>query len=165
MPGGKIFVTEGALGLLSREELAGVLAHEITHVVNRHALRQIISTIGTYAALRLLVQGDTAFQSAVGDASEQLFSRVFSQSLENEVDDGRWDYLHAANIDPRYLPNALRKLETVRAEEKKTNSPEIFSTHPLTSKRLKRFEKKWAKLQKKSGFEDFSKNFPEKPAQ
>jgi Zn-dependent protease with chaperone function len=167
VPGGKIFVTEGALTLLTREELTGVLAHELTHVTRRHALRQVISTLGTYAAFKLLVQGDSAFQGAVGDASEKLFTSGFSQTLENEADDGGWDYLVAANIDPRCLPNSLRKLEAEQSRrEKDPNAPsKLFSTHPLTAERLKRFEKKWNALPKKTGFIDFSKTYSEKMPQ
>lgn len=167
VPGGKVFVTEGALRLLNREEMAGVLSHELTHVVKRHALRQIISSLGTYAALKLLIQGDSTFQSAIGDASGMLFSSGFSQALENEADDGGWDYLVAANIDPRALPNSLRKLEKESAENHRESdgASKLFSTHPLTSERLKRFEEKWRKLPKKTGFIVFSNSLPELPAQ
>lgn len=166
VPGGKIFVTQGALQLLNREELAGVLSHEISHVVKRHALRQIISSLGTYAALRLLFQGDTAFQSAVGEASEMLFTSGFSQALENEADDGGWNYLVAANIDPRSLPNSLKKLESYHKEfVGRDSTPQIFNSHPLTSERLKRFDKKWRELKSTNGFIDVSKAFPEKAKQ
>ena len=77
----------------------------------------------------------------------------FSQEYELEADSVGWDYLVAAQIDPRGLTDMLRKLKMV---EDTTPGAGLqmgaFSSHPATQKRILRLEKKWSKLKNKTLF-------------
>ncbi len=163
LPGGHVVVTTRLMELADRpEEIAGVIAHELAHVTKRHGLRKIISSAGPYLLCRLFMQGGGGLLSVLAGGSQVLVFQSFSQEYEKEADDVGWQYLVAARIDPRGLPDMLKKLE---AEERRMKLlrlvPQAFSSHPATDKRLRRFEAKWKKLKNKSGFIQYDKQHHE----
>ncbi len=82
MPGGFVVVHTGLIQLAeSPEELAGVLAHEIQHVEQRHSLRAMAQSLGLYAVLSLLV-GDTSGLASLGG---DLLKLKFSRNHETEI--------------------------------------------------------------------------------
>jgi predicted Zn-dependent protease len=93
---------------------------------------------------------------ALGAGSQLVMTQSFSQEYELEADAVGWNYLVAAHIDPRGLPDMLRKL---KAEEDKERLSDMdipgFRSHPDTQKRIDRLEAKWKKLNQKSGFIEF----------
>jgi predicted Zn-dependent protease len=154
LPGGHVLVNTALLQLLDRpEELAGVLAHELAHVTERHAFRKIVSSAGPYFAARLLVGDDSGMLTLLADSSQMLVRQSFSRDYEREADDGAWHLLLAANIDPRGLTDALKKL---KAEEEKLGGNrfalQAFSSHPPTDERITRLEGRWQKLKRQDGF-------------
>ncbi len=157
LPGGHVLVNTGLLELAEKpEEIAGVVAHEIAHVTERHGFRKIISSTGPYLIFRIFAGGGSGLLGLLGDSSQLLVRQSFSQEYELEADAVGWQYLVAAHIDPRGLADMLKKL---RAEQDKLKGLEweirAFSSHPPTEKRLQRLEEKWRKLKDKSGFIDF----------
>lgn len=154
LPGGHVLVTARLLELADRpEQIAGVVAHEIAHVTQKHGFRKIISSLGPYLIFRVFLGNSAGVLGVVGESSELLVNQSFSQEYELEADDVGWQSLVAAHIDPRGLPDMLRKLE---AEQVKLAAamPQLhaFSSHPATEKRIRRLDAKWDKLKDKSGF-------------
>jgi beta-barrel assembly-enhancing protease len=159
LPGGHVVVTTRLMELADRpEEIAGVVAHELAHVTKKHGLRKIISSVGPYLLCRMFMQGRGGLLGVLAGGSQALVFQSFSQEYESEADDVGWQYLVAARIDPRGLPDMLSKLE---AEERRLQrvslAPQAFSSHPATDKRLRRLETKWKKLKDKSGFIEYDK--------
>jgi predicted Zn-dependent protease len=150
MPGGHIVVFTGLLKAVDRtEELAGVLAHEIAHITERHVLRKMIESLGLVLVLQSLF-GDTSGLLAVAtEGSELLLQQKFSRDFEREADDVGWRYLVTANIDPRGMIDFFKKLE---AEATKAGSVELslLATHPPTTERINRLEAKWKALGNRS---------------
>jgi Zn-dependent protease with chaperone function len=146
MPGGHIVVFTGLLKAVDRtEELAGVLAHEIAHITERHVLRKMIESLGLVLVLQSLF-GDTSGLLAVAtEGSELLLQQKFSRDFEREADDVGWRYLVTANVDPRGMIDFFKKLE---AEAAKAGSVELslLATHPPTTERIERLEAKWKAL-------------------
>jgi len=147
-------VTAPLLEMAERpEEIAGVVAHEIAHVTRKHGFRKIIAATGPYLIFKVFLGGGAGLLGILGDSSELLVNQSFSQEYELEADSVGWDYLVAAHIDPRGLPDMLRKLEV---EQQKVMRAEpafhAFSSHPATEKRLKVLDAKWKKLKNKSAF-------------
>jgi hypothetical protein len=71
----------------------------------------------------------------------------FSQDYETEADDTGWNYLVAANIDPRGMIRAFQKLEAYRKSKVglRPSRRKALQGHPATEKRIARLENKWTK--------------------
>jgi predicted Zn-dependent protease len=151
LPGGHLLVTTGLLKLAGRpEEVAAAMAHELAHVTQKHSFRQVISSAGPFLIFRLFL-GGRGLSGLIGRGSELLVSQSFSQDYELEADAVGWDYLVAAHIDPRGLPDILIKLQTTETKAQQSQI-HAFSSHPTTEKRVKRLQAKWARLKDKSSF-------------
>ncbi|MGA2280817.1 MAG: M48 family metallopeptidase [Verrucomicrobiota bacterium] len=154
MPGGRIFVFTGLLDRVQKpEELAGVLAHEMAHVTQRHGLRKLIAGGGPYYVLRLFVSDQQGVLSAISAGSQMLVNQYYSRDVEHEADTIGWHYLMAANIDPRGLADFFQ-LQT--EGEVATTIPEMFRSHPATSERIASLNKLWEQSSRKTGFVDLS---------
>lgn len=144
LPGGHIVVFTGLLKAIDKpEELAGVLAHEIAHVTERHVLRRLIESVGLILVIQALF-GDTSGLLAVAtDSSEILLRQKFSRDFEREADELGWTYLIRAGINPRGMIDFFIKLEKETAG---TEHLSLLNTHPATKERIQRLEEKWKAL-------------------
>jgi Zn-dependent protease with chaperone function len=133
VPGGHVVVFTGLIReTASADELAGVLAHEIQHVVLRHSVRGLVRTMGWRAAIAILF-GDTGPLSGVGELASRLGSLKFSRDQETEADLGGLALLRRARIDPRGM---IAFFDTLAKEER---GPVAFlSTHPVSTERAAR---------------------------
>ena len=100
-PGGHIVVFRGLLEQSrSPEELAGVLAHEIEHVLHRHVTRAILQRAST-AVVLTAVAGDASSAAGVAlDGASVLGAMAYSRAHEAEADEAGIRRLLAAGIDP-----------------------------------------------------------------
>jgi predicted Zn-dependent protease len=160
MPGGSVIVSSGLLKRLSSEaELAGVLAHEIAHVVKRHQLTAIQSgmqadfwkSVGTSVVADRVKIGGGVVGSTVGsiakpyilDAAGNLikdgfFLRPLDRGLESEADRLAVVLAARAGYDPNGLAGALQMLSQYKGGGDEAS---VFSTHPSPSDRLADLEK------------------------
>jgi Zn-dependent protease with chaperone function len=132
MPGGIIVIHTGLIAATKRpEELAGVLAHEIQHVEQRHSVRGMVKDLGL-RGLWSAVTGDIGATLA-GQAALEMTSLKFSRDDETEADYKGFDALVAAGIDPVGMPAFFKTMG-----EKSADAPAAFlSTHPLSVDRQK----------------------------
>lgn len=144
MPGGFIVVHTGLINATKRpEELAGVLAHEVQHVEQRHSLEGMVKNLGLQAVWAL-VTGDLGGTLA-GKAAMQLTSLKFSRDAETEADDKGFDALVQHGIDPSGMPDFFKTMG-----EKAADAPAAFlSTHPLSEERQEALMRRVAELQRK----------------
>lgn len=145
LPGGQVFITEGLLSKLSTEgQLAGVLGHEIGHVVARHSAEQMAkaqltqgltgaAVLATYDPNNPSTQRTAAVAAMIG----QLVSMKFSRSDELEADRLGVKLEGEAGYDPRAMVEVMKVLE---AEAGGSRQPEFFSTHPNPENRIPRIE-------------------------
>ena len=162
LPGGHVVVTKGLIEFADRpEELAGVVAHEIAHVTQKHVFRKIISSYGPALLVRLFLRDQDGLLGVLGAGSELLVSQSFSQEYELEADSVGWNYLVAAHIDPRGAIDILTKLKAEQAGESELEGAlKAFNSHPATEKRIERLEEKWRKLKDKNHFVPLDKGEP-----
>jgi len=160
VPGGQVFIFSGLLKAAKRpEELAGVLAHEIAHVTRRHSLRNIISSAGLMLAVGTLFGNSEGLTAVLADGSKFLLNQKFSRDFEREADDTGWEYLVAANVDPRGM---IEFFQTIKAEQEQStagqlaNKLDFLVTHPATDERMKHLRSRWDSLPRKSGFKKLS---------
>lgn len=133
-PGGWVVVTTGLLRAVhGPDELAAVMAHEITHVVKRHSTRQIFQRLGLRLVIALVV-GDQGLSGALGGAAGTLGELSNSRGDESEADAGGVRLLARAGIDPLAADRALASISDPAGRER--GIPIAFlSTHPLTPQR------------------------------
>jgi len=136
LPGGIIVVNAGLLKEIgSADELAAVLAHEIQHVEQRHALRNMANSAGLAAAI-LLVLGDA--NTVMMIVAHQISAQYFGRQIESDADIKGVELLHSKNINATGMASFFRKIE---AELKsRENMPEWLSSHPDTGNRIKTIE-------------------------
>lgn len=137
LPGGQVFITTALITQFETEdELAGVLGHEIGHVVARHGAERI--------AKQELTQGLTgAAVIASGDyntaqAAEMIASLVnmsYGRDQELESDDLGVRFMLQAGYDPEALISVMEILEKASGGQRQ---PEFLSTHPSPENRVQK---------------------------
>lgn len=142
IPGGHIYVNRGLVERVgTMPELAGVLAHEVGHVVLRHSAEQMAKRSKANVAVNLFCSltgwcEGTAAQVAINVGGAAFFAR-HSRQDEAEADSVAVQYLVAAGIDPSGVPSLFQRM----AAERKA-SPDLFgaffSSHPLDEERVER---------------------------
>lgn len=132
-PGGYLIVFRGLLqDTDSPEELAGVLAHEIQHVMLRHGMRLIVQHV-SMAFIIAALSGDASGMLSYGfQAAQTLQALSYSREAENQADEQGLALLQQAGINPEGMMSFFDKL----GEDEEDSSPfRYFSTHPPTTER------------------------------
>lgn len=140
-PGGYIHITRGALALMSNEaELADALAHEITHVTEKHTLAAIQKSKGFQMAADQtnVTRGSEIFQRLV-DMSTDLVLKGFGRNEELEADQKG---IRLAN-KVGYAPGGLAEFLTRLSDRNKTSNVKqgLFASHPDMQERLDKLRK------------------------
>jgi predicted Zn-dependent protease len=134
LPGGQIFITTGLYDLFStKHQLAGVLAHEIAHVLARHSSQQIAKsklTNGLVDAV-IVVSGD-ASTGQISAIIGQLVNMSFSRKDEIQADQLGVFVMADAGYDPAGMIELMQLLE----KKATIRMPEFFSTHPNPENRI-----------------------------
>ncbi|MEM9806151.1 MAG: M48 family metallopeptidase [Cyanobacteria bacterium P01_D01_bin.56] len=140
LPGGQIFVTTGLLKALDTEsQLAGVLGHEIGHVVARHgaehlAKQQLGAMLVNAIGIAASDDGQGGQQAAViAQAVNQLVSLRYGRGDELESDRLGFEFMTEANYNPEGIVGLMQIFE---AAESRGRPPEFFSTHPNPGNRV-----------------------------
>jgi len=139
VPGGTIFITRGLLERMRSEaELAGVLGHEIGHVLRKHHLKAIQK--GAQSALAGDVLGH-ALRDRAGPARDKLIAfgtEMYSRGLDksDELEADRLGVVIAARggYDAYGLPSVLQTLQAMNAQDSALAL--MFKTHPSPAERL-----------------------------
>lgn len=145
LPGGFVGVHTGLLlAAQSESELAGVMAHEISHVTQRHIARMITQQQGSQwlsiAALAVAILAARS-NSQVGEAAAAFGQAAvvqnqlnFSRDYEREADRVGLQLLDKAGFDPRGMEAFFERLQ--RATRFYDGAPSYLRTHPLTHERI-----------------------------
>lgn len=124
MPGGYITVNMGLLNELKRsEELAGVLAHELAHVTERHATRRMASRLGWLTLISMLFGGTDV--ATLAHLAAELAATAYDRGQESDADTVGLRTLAAAHIDPRGVADLFDRLATDQP-----SLPALFASHP-----------------------------------
>jgi predicted Zn-dependent protease len=135
VPGGDIIVFQGLLDRTnSPEELAGVLAHEMEHILLRHATRALIQHVSV-GLLVAAVTGDMTGPLAYGLESARVLGQLqYSRRTEVEADANGLQLLMAARVDPTGMINFLSGL--LQDKKMPRSVLRYLSTHPSTGDRV-----------------------------
>ncbi len=141
LPGGQIFLTAAIYDLFeTEEELAGVLAHEIAHVVGRHSAETVAKAklaqgISGAAAAALYDPSNPASRGSAEAAAlvAQVVTKGFTREHEIEADRLAVRLMDEAGYDPEALISVMKKLDAAGSSAR---PPEFFSTHPDPGRRI-----------------------------
>jgi Zn-dependent protease with chaperone function len=141
LPGGHVVVYTGLMRTAeSADEVAGVLAHEVQHVLLRHSLRGVVRALGWRAVLSILL-GDMGTLSGVGEMAAHFGNLKFGREQETAADVDGVALLRRARIDPDGM---VRFFETL-ARQGRGVIP-FLSTHPMSRERAARLTSEIARL-------------------
>jgi len=140
LPGGIVYVNRGVLSRAERmDELAGVIGHEIEHVVRRHSVKQMEQMQGANVGVALAcaltgVCSNQAAAAAINVGGTAIFAK-FSRDDEVQADEGGFRNVMNAGISPEGMLTFFQKL---LAEEQSGSSAVStwFSDHPGTQDRI-----------------------------
>ncbi|MCS6289804.1 MAG: M48 family metallopeptidase [Nitrospira sp.] len=134
-PGGRVVILRGLLEqTASPEQLAGVLAHELQHVYQRHTTKAILEQT-TATLLLSAVSGDMAGGLAWGlEGARAMGSLHYSRTHEMEADIEALRMMQAARLDPAAMIAAYGTME--RGAQDHAAPPDFLSTHPNMGERL-----------------------------
>jgi len=139
LPSGSVVMTDELVKLAGHDdELVAVLAHEIGHVVHRHALRRLFQS-SAVALIGTLLTGDVSGPATIVVALPTILVEMqYSQAFERDADAYALDWLRRHRIDPSHFKHIMLRLEK---ETGGGDLPSFFSTHPATQERVKLFER------------------------
>jgi len=150
LPGGQVFITSALLGRLQNEaQLAGVLGHEIGHVVGRHSAEHLAKAqftqvlVGAAGVAASSEESSGQHAAAVAAMVGQIVNMRFGRKDELESDRLGVRFISEA----RYDPNALKEVMRILAESSGGSPrPEFLSTHPDPGNRLQEIEAEIARV-------------------
>ena len=144
LPGGPIFITEGLLRQLRSEaELAGVLGHEIGHVIARHSSERLAKQQLTQGLLGALIVGSGDYSTAqIGQVVGSMINMSYGREDEIESDALGIRIMVEAGYDPRGM---VRVMEVLAKASGGSRQPEFMSTHPAPENRAERIRQEIAK--------------------
>ncbi len=150
LPGGPMYVNRGMIEAARNEgEMAGVMAHEISHVALRHATAQQTkqtsakSTLGTIGLILggAILGGQTGAQ--IGSIVAQGWMTKYSREYETQADMLGAQIMANAGYDPRDLANMFQTIESQRSGG---GAPEFLSSHPNPGNRFNNINREAARL-------------------
>lgn len=152
LPGGQVFITTGLLKRLKSEaQLAGVLGHEIGHVVARHGAEHIAKQKLTQG---IIIATDIATYDSKNPEkgrSRAIIARMIGSMVNMKF--GRNDELESDTLGLKFMSEAgynpkamIGVMEVLNEATKSGVIPEFFSTHPNPKNRIKKIEESIKKL-------------------
>jgi len=149
-PGGYIVIFDGLLDLAeSPDEVAGVLAHEMTHVTHRHATANIVRSIGLQAFIIPLLTGGMMTSDVMTGIGQMAVQASYTRDAEADADMGAVDLMNRAGLKAASFTGLLLRIEEeygIRSDEGEDDTegggdvfsvPDMLSTHPSTPDRAR----------------------------
>jgi len=141
LPGGIIYVNRGVLERADRmDELAGVMGHEIEHVVRRHSVKQMEQMQGANVGVALActltnICSNQAAATAINVGGTAIFAK-FSRTDEVQADEGGFHNVMNAGISPNGMLTFFQKLLAEEQQSNNSNVSSWFADHPGTQDRI-----------------------------
>jgi len=153
-PGGFIYVYKGLLKTMDNEaQLAGVLGHEVSHVVARHSVKKLQQIYGVSLLIQVALGKKSESVQKVVAAAASVVLMGYGRDNEFEADEYGTLYEYRANRNPNGMSQLLGKFKSMEKNPPGTLE-KLLSTHPPASDRIARVNAQVA------GFGEGAKNLP-----
>lgn len=115
LPDGTVVFTDGIVELVEHDhEIAGIMLHEIGHIMHRHSLRIAIQSF-SLAAFIAIISGDVSTSSSIiTGLPVVLIESGYSRNMENEADDVAFDQMQRLGMDTGHFANLMTRLQATR---------------------------------------------------
>lgn len=134
-PGGRIVLFRGLIEKAKApDEVAGVLAHEMAHVINRHPTQGMINAVGWSSLMSVFTGGASLSNEAVARLAAHLATSAQTRDLEAEADDRAVVMLKGSGIGTDGMASFFKTLQ--KQEAKGLALPSYLSSHPETKDRI-----------------------------
>lgn len=155
LPGGFIFIAQQLVELCNSDpdEVAFVVAHEMSHVIRRHAIDRLVSQ-KVLSAAALASPGRGVLAPWMRRVGLQWLERAYSQDQEFEADELGMLLVRAAGFDPRGSLRMLNRLQQIKADVDQNSPGAYLSTHPPVSERVHRLREQYDKGRSESSLRD-----------
>jgi beta-barrel assembly-enhancing protease len=145
IPGGNIIVYKGIIDKMkNEEELAGLLAHELAHIQQRHSLKALSENLTNYFILSLITSDISGLAAIFIENVSVLQTLANSRSFEKEADILGYKTMKNKNINPKGMVDLFTHIK--EKEDKLTENQKKYLsfmvTHPLTEDRIAYLSKK-----------------------
>lgn len=142
LPGGQVFITRGLYDRIETEaELAGVLGHEMGHVIERHTAQQMAkSQLGKLLVVAVgAATSDNGSQGSysplvIANMVNQMIQLRYSRGDESQADIWGLKIMQQAGFDPNAMISVMEVLKSVGGGG--GNVPQIYQTHPNPDQRM-----------------------------
>jgi Zn-dependent protease with chaperone function len=134
LPGDTVVLTDELVSFVEGDdELLGIVAHELAHLRQRHAVRTLLQGTGVFLLVSVLVGDVTSITSAAGTLPALLLESSYSRGFEQEADSvaTRWMHDVGYGVEPM-----IAFLTRVKEKKHGVEGPEFLSTHPALDKRI-----------------------------
>ncbi len=146
LPGGYVVVFTGLMNKAeSGEEVAGVLSHELNHVLQRHGMARMVKMLGLAAVVGIVLGDQQGMLGLAKQLGMELATLKFGRAQETEADITGLRLLSDARIAPDGMIRFFARLS-----EKDKERVELFSTHPMSAARAERLKAELAALPKRT---------------
>ncbi|MDP1768035.1 MAG: M48 family metallopeptidase [Nitrospirota bacterium] len=146
LPGGHVVVFTGLMKKAdSGEEVAGVMSHELNHVLQRHGLERVVKSLGLMTVVAIVLGDQQGLVGMMKQVGVELLTLKFGREQETEADVTGLQLLQRAKIDPAGMIKFFERLS-----EKDEGRMGWLSTHPMSTARAERLKAELAALPKKS---------------
>ena len=162
VPGGHLYVNIGLIRVSENEsELAGVIGHEIGHIVGKHSMKQMTKQLGLVAVAQLVLGGNpNKLKQMVAGIAVTGTLMKYGRDAEREADGYGVQEMYDAGINPEGMATFFEKLLKLQ-KGKPSQLEQIFSTHPPTAGRIADVRGQIAGLPPKSNLKKDSRRFHE----
>lgn len=146
LPGGQVFITLGLYNKLQTEaQLAGVLSHEMGHVIERHSAQQMAKSNLGQIFVTAVATGTSSDDSSAMYSNPAIIASVVNQMIQlrygrkDESQSDLWgvQLMRQAGFTPKAM---IEVLQILKAASGPSGQPEIFLTHPDPDNRIKQIE-------------------------
>lgn len=136
LPGGYVYFTEHMWRILTRDERAAVMAHEIVHCDMRHGINEASKqTQQLLWTLPLIVLTGGAAGELMWIGNVAIAAR-YSRKMEREADEKGIALLHKAGFNPAGAVTSMKKLLSIENDENRYEISALWASHPDTEKRV-----------------------------